>query len=72
MSKFQIFHTERNASAGLPYDPAQSMDTRIEGAPDGYETKQEAESVMREMQSQARANGYDEYADALHVEAIGE
>lgn len=72
MSKFQIFHTERNPAAGLPYGPAQSIETRREGGVDAYETRHEAESVMREMQAQALENGYDDYAGALHIETVYE
>ena len=66
---YNIYHTERAAAAGLPYGPALKTQTRREGGPEPYPSREEAEAAMREMQAQARANGHDEYADALHVEA---
>lgn len=66
--KYNIFHTERTGAAGLPYGPALATNTRREGGAEAYDTREEAEAVMREMQSAARAHGQSEYADALHVE----
>ena len=63
---YHIYHTERASAAGLPYGPALSTQTR-RCSLDPYPSREEAEADMREMQ--ARANGHDEYADALHVEA---
>lgn len=70
MTKFNIFHTERNTSAGLPYGHPGMNDTRAEGPVDGFATKADAAQYMGEMQAQARADGHPEYADALHIQAI--
>lgn len=68
--KYNIYHTEKSSAAGLPYGPATATNTRCEGGLDPYDTRAEAESVLREMQATARAHGQCEYADALHVEAV--
>ena len=68
MKIYNIFHTEKNRSAGLAYGHPGLNDTRREGPPDGFETREVAEEYMREMQAQARANNAGAYADSLHVE----
>ena len=70
MSKYNIFHTERNRTAGLRFGHPGMNDTRREGGIDGFETRSEAEAAMREMQDEARRNGRPEYAEALHVESF--
>lgn len=70
MSKYQIYHTERNWAAGLPYGPAQSLNTREEGPQGGYDTRDEAIAEMNKMQAEAVSANQTEYANALHVEEL--
>ena len=65
--KYQIYHTERNHTQGLQWGHVGFNDTRSAGPLDGFETCADAEDYLRDMQAQARANGANEYADALHV-----
>lgn len=66
--KYQIFHTERNHTQGLMFGHVGFNDCRAEGVTDGYSSRDAAITAMREMQEQAIANGYQSYADSLHVE----
>ena len=68
--KYQIFHTEKNHSRGLPYGHPGETDTRVEGAVGGYDSRDDAERVLAQWQAAARRDGHSNYADALHVERI--
>jgi hypothetical protein len=62
MPKYNVYHTERAFNGGT--------DTRREGGPDGFDTKEEAVACMQEMKKEAIANGRPEYADALSVDVF--
>lgn len=68
MSKFNVFTVD----AVLVQSGQTTMRDYIrrEGTLDGFDTKAEAETLMHEMQAEARAHGHSDYADRLFVDSL--